>query len=89
MDRYVGLDAHPASCTFGVLGPSGKRLKSMVVETNGAALVEAVRSTPGRFDVGPVPKPEKGSRVSIHPSAVPPDATGSPGLKAMPPRSTD
>jgi transposase len=48
MDRYVGLDAHARSCTLGVIGPSGKRLKSMVVETNGQALVEAVRSIPGR-----------------------------------------
>jgi transposase len=48
MDRYVGLDAHPTSCTLAVMGPSGKRLKSMVVGTNGAALVEAVRSIPGR-----------------------------------------
>ena len=30
------------------MGPSGKRLKSMVVETNGAALVEAVKSIAGR-----------------------------------------
>lgn len=49
MDRYVGLDAHAQSCTLGVLGPSGKRLKSMVVETNGQALLEAVRSIPGRI----------------------------------------
>ena len=48
MDRYVGLDAHPTSCTLAVMGPSGKRLKSMVVETNGAALVETVKSIPGR-----------------------------------------
>jgi hypothetical protein len=48
MDRYVGLDAHATSCTFAVTGPSGKRLKSMVVETNGAALVEAVKSISGR-----------------------------------------
>lgn len=48
MDRYVGLDAHARSCTLGVIGPSGKRLKSMVVETSGQALVEAVRSIPGR-----------------------------------------
>jgi transposase len=48
MDRYVGLDPHATSCTFGVVGPSGKRLKSMVVETNGAALVEAVKRIPGR-----------------------------------------
>src|SRR5574341_1541771 len=48
MDRYVGLDAHPVSCTLAVMGPSGKRLKSMVVETNGSALVEAVKSIHGR-----------------------------------------
>ena len=48
MDRYVGLDPHSTSCTLGVMGPSGKRLKSMVVETNGAALVAAVKSIPGR-----------------------------------------
>ena len=49
MDRYIGLDVHAVSCTLGVLGPSGKRLKSMVVETNGQALLEAVRSIPGRI----------------------------------------
>ena len=49
MDRYVGLDAHAQSCTLGVIGPSGKRLKSMVVETNGQALLEALRSIPGRI----------------------------------------
>jgi transposase len=49
MDRYVGVDAHAESCTLGVIGPSGKRLKSMVVETNGQMLVEAVRSIPGRI----------------------------------------
>ena len=49
MDRYVGVDAHAATCTFGVMGPSGRRLTSKVVETNGHALVEAVRSIPGRI----------------------------------------
>ena len=48
MDRYVGLDGHARSCTLGVIGPSGKRLKSMVVETNGQALVEAVRGIAGQ-----------------------------------------
>jgi transposase len=48
MDRYVGLDGHAESCTLGVVGPSGKRLKSMVVETNGQVLVDTVRSIPGR-----------------------------------------
>lgn len=47
MDRYVGLDAHSQSCTLAVVGPSGKRLKAMVVETNGQALVEAVRGICG------------------------------------------
>ena len=49
MDRYVGLDGHAESCTLAVMGPTGKRLKSMVVETNGQVLLEAVRSIPGRI----------------------------------------
>jgi transposase len=44
MDRYIGLDAHSQSCTLAVVGPSGRRLGSQVVETNGAALVAAVRA---------------------------------------------
>ena len=40
MDRYIGLDVHTTSCTFAVVGPSGKRLRSAVVETNGQALLE-------------------------------------------------
>ena len=48
MDRFLGLDVHSESCTLAVVGPSGKRLKSMVVETNGLALVTAVQSIPGR-----------------------------------------
>jgi len=47
MDRYVGLDAHARTCTLGVLSRSGKRLSSMVVETNGRALVEAVKGVAG------------------------------------------
>jgi hypothetical protein len=48
MERYIGLDAHGRSCTFGVVGPSGRRLRHEVVETNGAALVRYLRSIPGR-----------------------------------------
>jgi hypothetical protein len=48
MDRYVGLDSHARSCTLGVISASGRRLQSMVVETNGRALAEAVRLIPGR-----------------------------------------
>ncbi len=40
MERYIGLDVHAASTTFAVIGESGKRLGSHVVETNGQALVE-------------------------------------------------
>jgi len=47
MDRYVGLDVHARTCTFAVMSPSGKRLKSMVVDTNGRALVEAVKGICG------------------------------------------
>ncbi len=47
MDRYIGLDVHRDSCTLAVIGASGKRLKSLVVETNGKAMVEVIRSIPG------------------------------------------
>jgi transposase len=47
MERYIGLDVHAASCTLAVISQSGKRLKDFPVETNGQALVEAVRRIPG------------------------------------------
>lgn len=51
MDRYVGIDVHAASCTLAVMGPSGKRLKALVVETNGRALVGAVKSLGGQVHI--------------------------------------
>jgi len=51
MERYLGVDTHALSCTLGLLSSSGQRLKSWVVETNGSALVEAVRNIPGRVHV--------------------------------------
>ena len=48
MERYIGLDVHRDSCTVAVVGASGKRLKSFVVETNGRALVAAICCIPGR-----------------------------------------
>jgi transposase len=51
MERYVGVDAHASSCTLGVMSASGRRLKSSVVETNGRALVEAVKAIGGRVHV--------------------------------------
>ena len=41
MDRYIGLDVHATSSTMAVVGPSGRKLQSAVVETTGQALVEA------------------------------------------------
>ena len=48
MDRYIGLDAHASSCTLAVIGPSGKRLATHVVETNVGALIEVLRAIPKR-----------------------------------------
>ena len=48
MERYIGMDVHAASCTLAVISQTGKRLKDFPVETNGQALVEAVRMIPGQ-----------------------------------------
>ena len=47
MERYLGLDVHAQSCTLAVISQAGKRLKDVVVETNGQAFIEAVRMIPG------------------------------------------
>jgi transposase len=41
------LDAHAASCTLAIVSQTGKRLRDFPVETNGAALVEAIRGVAG------------------------------------------
>jgi transposase len=46
MDRFIGIDVHKDSCTVAVMGPSGKRIRCDVVETNGAALIELIRLIP-------------------------------------------
>jgi transposase len=51
MQRFIGIDAHRQSCTVCVMGPSGKRLAHHVVETNGKALVELIRSVAGERHV--------------------------------------
>ena len=48
MRRYIGLDVHKTSTTFAVMGESGKRLGTHVVETNGRALVEQLKTIPGQ-----------------------------------------
>ena len=47
MDRYIGMDVHASSCTMAVVSGRGKRIRDTVVETNGQALVEAVKLVPG------------------------------------------
>lgn len=47
MVRYVGLDVHASTCTFVVLGPSGRKLRSTVVETSGPALIQFLKEIPG------------------------------------------
>jgi hypothetical protein len=46
MDRYIGLDAHSSSCTVAVVGPSGRRLQSQVLETNARALISFLKVIP-------------------------------------------
>ena len=46
MERYIGLDAHTSSCTVAVIGQSGKRLQSQVLETNAKALIDVIRAVP-------------------------------------------
>jgi hypothetical protein len=46
MDRCIGMDVHAMSCTVCIVGPSGRQLKSDVVETNGQALIEYLRAIP-------------------------------------------
>ncbi len=47
MDRYIGIDVHAASCTVAIVDGKGKKLGCHVVETNGQALIECLRMTPG------------------------------------------
>jgi len=48
MDRYIGIDVHSESCTFAVMGPTGRRLREAVVETDAKALTDFVRSVAGQ-----------------------------------------
>ncbi len=51
MERYIGLDVHARSCTCAVVGPTGKRLRVDVVETNGEALVRWIEGVAGQRHV--------------------------------------
>jgi hypothetical protein len=47
MERFIGLDAHVSSCTLAVVGPSGRKIRLDVVETQARALVGYVKSIAG------------------------------------------
>jgi transposase len=47
MERYIGMDVHAASCTLAVISEKGRKLRDFPVETNGRALVEAIRMIAG------------------------------------------
>jgi transposase len=51
MEKYIGLDVHAASTTFAVIGQSGRRLGTYVVETNGQALVAQLKAISGNKHV--------------------------------------
>ncbi len=46
MDRYIGLDVHAISCTMAIVGPSGRKLGSHVLETHGKVLIDAIKRIP-------------------------------------------
>jgi hypothetical protein len=48
MERFIGLDAHSSSCVFVVVGPSGKKLRTEIIEPNEKDLVQYVKNVPGR-----------------------------------------
>jgi len=41
------MDVHATSCTLAVISGKGRKLEDFPVETNGPALVEAIRMIPG------------------------------------------
>jgi transposase len=47
MDRYIGIDAHSGSCTVAVMGPSGKRLRQYVVDTQAKVLIDLLKGVAG------------------------------------------
>jgi hypothetical protein len=47
MERYIGMDVHAASYTLALISETGRKLRDFPVETNGQALVEAIRMIPG------------------------------------------
>src|SRR5512146_3544672 len=51
MERYIGIDVHARSCTCAVVGPTGKRLRVDVVDTQGETLVRWIEGIAGKRHV--------------------------------------
>jgi transposase len=47
MERYIGIDAHSESCTVAVIGPSGKKVKQQVLETQAKVLIDFLKGLTG------------------------------------------
>lgn len=47
MDRYIGIDAHSESCTVAVMGPSGKRIRQHVLDTQAKVLIDFLKGVAG------------------------------------------
>lgn len=47
MQRFIGIDVHSASCTVAVIGPSGKRLRCDVVDTQAKTLIQHLKGIAG------------------------------------------
>jgi transposase len=51
MDRYIGIDAHSESCTVAVMGPSGKRIRQHVLDTQAKVLIDFLKGIAGTLHV--------------------------------------
>jgi len=51
MQRYIGMDVHANSCSFAIIDHKGKTVGQAVVETNGAALIEYLKTIAGQKNV--------------------------------------
>lgn len=47
MDRYIGIDAHSQSSTVVVMGPTGKRIKHQVLDTQAGVLIGFLKGVAG------------------------------------------
>jgi transposase len=47
MQRYIGLDVHAASTTLSIVGPTGRRVRTQVLDTTAKSLIGAIKSIAG------------------------------------------